>query len=131
MNERIKKIRKALNLTLEKFGERLGVTKVTISRLENGVNNVTEQMQKSIIREFNVNPDYLLYGEGDMFVTHTHDEEVAMYTQDILDDEDDDIAEMIKNFIIVYCKLDDNSKNVLRKIAKDLLELKDKKNKPI
>lgn len=66
-SERIKEIRKALNLTLEKFGEKLGVKKNTVSQLENGRNSLTEQMAKAICREFNVNYDYLVNGEGDMF----------------------------------------------------------------
>lgn len=65
--ERIKAIRKELGLTLEKFGEKLGVTKTTISRIEKGVNNLTDQMARSICREYNVDYDYLMYGEGDMF----------------------------------------------------------------
>ena len=32
--ERIKEIRKALNLTMEKFGENIGVAKSTISNIE-------------------------------------------------------------------------------------------------
>ncbi len=62
MNERIKQLRKKLGLTLEKFGERIGVSKMTISRIENGVNNVTEQMFKSICREFNVDEEWLRTG---------------------------------------------------------------------
>lgn len=65
--ERVKKIRKYLKLTLEEFGEKVGVTKQTISRIENGINNLTEQMAKAICREFNVNYDYLMCGEGEMF----------------------------------------------------------------
>ena len=65
--ERVKEIRKALGLTLEKFGEPLGVKKQTVSRIENGVNNITEQMAKAICREYNVNYDYLVNGEGEMF----------------------------------------------------------------
>ena len=65
--ERIKCIRKTLNLTMEKFGEKLGVGKTAISRIEKGINNLTEQMALSICREYNVNYDYLIYGEGDMF----------------------------------------------------------------
>ena len=61
--ERVKEIRKALDLTLEK----VGVKKQTVSRIENGINNVTEQMVLSICREFNVNYDYLVNGEGEMF----------------------------------------------------------------
>ena len=66
--ERIKEIRKTLGLTLEKFGERIGVTKTAISNIENGNRNVTEHMIKSICREFNVDYIWLTTGEGNMFV---------------------------------------------------------------
>lgn len=65
--ERVKEVRKALGLTLDKFGEKVGVKKQTVSRIENGVNNVTDQMVLSICREFNVNYDFLMNGEGEMF----------------------------------------------------------------
>ena len=65
--DRIKDIRKHFKLTMEKFGNKLGVTKMTISRLESGSNNLTEQMTKSICREFNVNEDWLRTGDGEMF----------------------------------------------------------------
>jgi len=65
--ERIKQIRKSLDLTLEKFGEKLGVGKGAISALENGKRNLTDQMAKAICREYNVNYDYLIYEEGEMF----------------------------------------------------------------
>lgn len=65
--ERIRSIRKELNLTLEKFGAKLGVSKAAISAIETGSRNLTEQMAISICREFNVNYDYLVDGEGEMF----------------------------------------------------------------
>ena len=68
MNERIKVLRKELGLTLEKFGEHIGVTKMTISRIENGKTTVTEQMFKSICLEFNVNEEWLRNGSGDIFI---------------------------------------------------------------
>ncbi len=64
MNERIKQLRKKLGLTLEKFGERVGVGKAALSRIENGSNGVTEQMFKSICREFNVDEEWLRTGAG-------------------------------------------------------------------
>lgn len=67
-NERIKQVRKSMNLTLETFGQRVGVTKAAISRVENGFRSVTDQMRRSICREFGVNEDWLLTGEGEMFV---------------------------------------------------------------
>lgn len=65
--ERIRNIRKKLNLTLEKFGGKLGVGKTAISNIEKGNRNLTEQMALSICREYNVNYDYLMDGEGEMF----------------------------------------------------------------
>ncbi len=68
MNNRIKELRKALNLTAEKFGARIGVTRSTISNLESGHRNVTEQTILLIVNEFNVNEKWLRDGKGEMFV---------------------------------------------------------------
>ena len=65
--ERIKDVRNSLGLTLEKFGEKLGVTKTAISRIEKGDRSLTEQMTKSICREFSVDYMWLTTGEGEMF----------------------------------------------------------------
>ena len=86
--ERVKEVRKSLNMTLEKFGEKLGVTKVAISNIEKGNRNLTEQMIKSICREYNVNYDYLMYGKGDVFDDLPQtilDELCAQYNLDELD----------------------------------------------
>ena len=51
--ERVKEVRKAQNMTLEEFGKRLNVTKVTMSNIERGHRGLTERMLKDICREFN------------------------------------------------------------------------------
>lgn len=71
--ERVKEIRKALGLTLEKFGEKVGVGKTAISNIEKGNRNLTEQMTKSICREYNVDYMWLTTGEGEMFVENDDD----------------------------------------------------------
>ena len=65
-NERVRELRKTLGLTLEKFGERLGVKKNAISAIENGRNSLTDQMTKAICREFGVDYIWLTTGEGEM-----------------------------------------------------------------
>ena len=65
--ERVLKIRKALDLTMEQFGDKLGVQKSAISKIEKDKVNLSDQMIKSICREYNVNYDYLVYGEGEVF----------------------------------------------------------------
>ena len=71
-NERVREVRKSQNLTLEIFGTRLGVGKTAISNIERGQRNVTEQMRKAICREFNINYDWLVYGEGEMISNLPH-----------------------------------------------------------
>lgn len=66
--ERVKAVRKALGLTLDKFGAKLGVGKSSISAIETGVNNLTDQMAKAICREFNVNYTWLVDELGEMFL---------------------------------------------------------------
>lgn len=69
MNERIKLLRKTLGLSGEKFGNKLGLTRMTISNLEHNRYNLTEQTIKLICREYNVNEDWLRTGNGEMFNT--------------------------------------------------------------
>ena len=89
MNERIKELRKTLGLTLEKFGERVGVKKSALSLVENGKNNVSEQLFFSICREFNVNDDWLRTGDGEMFNQSDEDEELAAIVGRVLAGEDE------------------------------------------
>ena len=67
--ERVREIRNTLKLSLEVFGEKLGVTRAAMSNIERGQRNLTEQMAISICREYNVNYDYLMNGDGEMFDT--------------------------------------------------------------
>ena len=67
MNERLKELRKYLNLSQKVFAEKLGITDSGLSNLESGKRNLTEQMIISICREFNVNRAWLVEGVGDMF----------------------------------------------------------------
>jgi len=67
IGERIKILRKELGLTLEKLGEKLGVTKSSLSMIENGKANPGEQTIILVCREFNVNEEWLRNGTGEMF----------------------------------------------------------------
>lgn len=71
--ERVREIRKSLGLTLEKFGEKLGVKKNAISQIETGRNSLTDQMTKAICREFSVDYIFLTTGKGEMFVDSDDD----------------------------------------------------------
>lgn len=100
-NERIKEVRKSLGLTLDKFGERIGLKKSAVSLIENGKNSVTDANIKAICREFGVDYIWLTTGDGEMFV-----------------DTDDDFIERIDRIMIGE---DDARKNLF----KALLEASD------
>lgn len=101
--ERIKDVRNSLGLTLEKFGEKLGVTKTTISRLEKGERSLTEQMTKSICREFSVDYMWLTTGEGEMFVES--DDDFFERIDRIMAGENESRKNMIK--MLLYASDDD------------------------
>lgn len=65
--ERVREIRKSLNLTLEQFGNRIGLKKNSISQIENGRNKLTAGNALAIRREYNVNDCWLRTGAGKMF----------------------------------------------------------------
>lgn len=115
--ERVRKIRKSLGLTLEKFGEKIGIKKNSVSQIENGINNLTEQMAKSICREFGVNYTWLINEEGGMFEDLTEQQKLLKYTGLLLKDKDSVMANAIQTLIVTYEQLDDTSKATLEKIA--------------
>ena len=118
MNERIKLVRKNEGLTLEKFGERIGITAPSCSNIENGKKNPSDQTIRSICREFNVSETWLRTGEGEMFLPVDADEELARVLTEIkLSD-----GQPIKSIIKSYWALDDVGKSVIRQLVADLAD---------
>ena len=115
-NERVKDIRKTLGLTLEKFGERIGVTRGSMSNIENGNRNLTEQMTKSICREFSVDYMWLTTGEGEMFID-TDDDFIERIDR-IMAGED----EARKNLFKFMLELSDDDIAALDRLMKKAIE---------
>ena len=67
MNERIKKLRKHLDLTQQEFADRIGVKRNTIANYEIGRNVPIDSVLSLIVREFNVSEAWLRSGKGEMF----------------------------------------------------------------
>ena len=114
LNERVKLLRKTLDLTMEKFGEKIGVKKSAISLIESGKNSLTEQMIKAICREFDVDEEWLRNGTGSMFIERTRDEEIAKFIGTIQSVDDDSF---MKKFISMLAKLDESEWKLLEKMA--------------
>lgn len=102
-NERVKEIRQTLNLTLEKFGDPIGLKKSALSLIENGKNSLTDANIKAICREFGVDYIWLTTGEGEMFVES--DDEFLGRIDQVMTGENEARKNMIKT--LLYASDDD------------------------
>ena len=67
MNERMKKLRKALGLTQQEFADKIGIVRGNIATYETGKSKPGDAVVSLICREFNVNDEWLRTGNGEMF----------------------------------------------------------------
>ena len=125
MNERIRKIRKEKGLTLEKFGERIGIQKATLSKIENGTVTLTDRNVTSICREFNVNETWLRTGEGEMFVDMDTEDELMRWAGEVLSGSDTSFQ---KRFVKMLMGLNPAQWKVLEEKILELYEEQDKEN---
>ena len=114
--ERIREVRKNLGLTLEKFGEKIGMKKNSVSQLENGKNSVTEQVVKAICREYNVDYMWLTTGDGEMFIDT--DDDFIERIDHIMAGED----EARKNLFKFMLELSDEDIAALDRLMKKAIE---------
>ena len=120
MNERIRRLRKTLDMTQQEFADKLGVKRNTVGQWECGINGITDQVAISICREFNVNENWLRTGEGDMFVERTRGEQLASFFEDLQSDTTDPFK---RQFILTLSALDDAEWEMLKNVVQ-LFQLK-------
>lgn len=125
MNERIKELRKALNMSGEAFGQRLGIQRASISKIETGIINLTDRNISLICKEFHVNEEWLREGKGEMFVQLSRDEEIAAFVGRVQFEAEDSFK---KRFIAMLSALDTEEWEVLEKMALKLYEGKQEKD---
>ena len=120
--ERLKEVRKSLGLTLEKFGNRIGVGKTAISKLEHDQCSITDQMRKSICREYNVNEEWLLNGTGEMFSEIDREDQIMRWAASVLKE---DSSSFRKRFVAMLSSLRDEDWLFLVEKARMLIDLRD------
>ena len=112
MKDRIKKIRKELDLTQQKFADKLGVKRNTVGQWECGINSLTDQTITAICREFNVNEKWLRDGKGDIFIQKTRNQIITDFVNDLMDEPDS----FKTRFIEGMSKLDESDWEDIEKI---------------
>lgn len=80
MNERIKKLRKTLDLTQEKFGAAINVKGNTVAQWESGRNAPADPVIRLICDQFRVSEEWLRTGNGEMYAPKNKHSEIADIT---------------------------------------------------
>lgn len=83
MEERLKELRKTLNLTQQEFAEKIGVKRNTIAQYESGRNAPIDAVITLICRTYSVNETWLRTGEGEMFQPKSRNDELLDYARRI------------------------------------------------
>ncbi len=122
MKDRIKKLRKELDLTQQAFADKLGVKRNTVGQWECGINPLTDQTVNSICREFNVNEDWLRNGVGEMFIQQTRDEQIEAFIGSMLANEEDSFKHRL---ISGLCALDETGWRMLEEFLDSIQKKKD------
>lgn len=117
MKDRIKKIRKELDLTQQKFADKIGMKQNTIAQYEMGRTIPSDAIIFSICREFNVSEEWLRNGTGEMFLPVNRNRDIARLTKQLLDEE----STSFKNrFVSMLANLSVEEWGFLERKAKEL-----------
>ena len=126
MNERIKLLRKALELNQTDFGVRIGVKQGTVAAYESGARVPLDSVVVSICREFGVSESWLRSGEGEMFLQLSREEEITKFCMSIIRDPD---SEFQRQFVSVLARLEPPQWQLLSDMADKLLAQRDAQKK--
>ena len=117
MKDRIKKVRKKLDLTQQEFANRIGIARGNIAAYEVGKNAPSDSVISLICREFNVSEEWLRNGTGEMFLPVNRNRDIARLTKQLLDEE----STSFKNrFVSMLANLSVEEWEFLERKAKEL-----------
>lgn len=124
MHERLKKLRKALDLTQQEFADRIGSKRNTVAKYETEANTPSAAVVSLICREFNVNEDWLRDGVGDMFLPTDRNADIAKLTKQLLNEESDSFK---NRFVSMLANLTVEEWEFLERKAKELCGVENEK----
>lgn len=117
IGERVKELRKQINLTQQAFADRLNLKRNTVGSYEVNVVEPSDRTISDICREFNVNETWLRTGEGEMFNQITRSEKITAFLADITADEGDDFK---RRFVEILAELEPEDWKLLERMARKL-----------
>lgn len=84
IGERIKTVRLSCGISQEKFGDRILIRGPSVSTIESGKSNPSDQTISLICREFGISETWLRTGEGEMMLPRTDEEKITDFLSDVL-----------------------------------------------
>lgn len=117
IGERVKELRKQVNLTQQAFADRLNLKRNTVGSYEVNVVEPSDRTISDICREFNVNETWLRTGEGEMFNQITRSEKITSFLTEITEDEGDDFK---RRFVEMLAELEPEDWKLLERTAEKL-----------
>ena len=100
MKDRLKQLRKELQLNQQEFADKLGINRGTLANYEVGRNEPIDAVIKLICGKFNVNEDWLRTGEGEMFVQISRADELQRLIDASLSEESGEFKRRIATAIM-------------------------------
>lgn len=110
IGDRIRLLRKKLNLTQAEFAEKIGLKQAAIGLLEVGTRNVTDRNIFSICENFDVNEEWIRIGKGEMHRSLSQDSKLAIEISKLLSSDDD----WTKNAVLEFLKLPEDRREVIK-----------------
>lgn len=122
-SERIKHLRKnILDKTQEAFALELGLSRANIANIENDRIALTDRTLKDICERFNVNKEWILSGEGEIFAPSTKSEEIANFASQIINDEN---AKFKRRLVLALSQLSDDQWDAIEAVVDKIIEQED------
>ena len=122
MKERIKAVRKSLDLTQQEFSDRMGIKRNAVASCEAGRTDPSNALITLICRTYDVNEVWLRTGEGEMFVPRTREDEIAAFLGDLAGGKGSDFQ---RRLVAAMARLTADQWDVLTQIAEEIGKEKD------
>lgn len=113
MHERIKEVRKSLNLTQTEFGKKIGLTRDAVANIEGGRSEIKNIVLIAICREFNINYEWIAYGNGDM---RSDDSDAQAIVDSVMTGDN----EFAKQILVKFARLSEERWRQIEAILNDL-----------
>jgi transcriptional regulator with XRE-family HTH domain len=108
VRERIRHVRKTLKVSQRSFAKRVYISQTLLADIELGYRNINNRIIHLISTEFNINKNWLLTGNGEMF-------------------DGPPVDHQLENLVAIFNQLDKGMREYLLDQSKGLLKKKKKK----